>query len=428
MSKVGVDDYLAAGHTVAELKMLARKFEPEDVGRIRLSRDERLCAAVEGLWRRWRDRDWMRFVGKAERGNWARGHTARDTMEALIELAARNGKPDERGVVVRVGSRRLAELAAKTAPSVCKAVKHLEADGQLEILPPEDKSKARSYRLLVPRATLYSMERGNAEGAELGEGGPRCKGLRAPTAPRLRWSSPGRPRRREFELVPGRPVVRHAAQTPRAATPYVKRLGPHRCAVLDTLEAAGGELHVEDLCVVLHRKRARDVRRRILKPLEEAGIIECEGDVIRLAGEWLARLEEERERKGEIEQAKRQAERHREQSARYREHLERERRGTPEASLAAARRTEDLRERRLQEIRDEEERGRAPTPPAVEALLRRILGQQDRIRLGLLCEIALEEGLRWRDVPPAVRRLGYRIERLPEYNNAEFVFTERSAA
>ena len=92
------------------------------------------------------------------------------------------------------------------------------------------------------------------------------------------------------------------------------------------------------------------------------------------------------------------------------------------------RRTRNLREKRLQEIRDEEERDRAPTPPAVEELVARILSQHDRMRMGLLCEIAMEEGLRWRDVPPAVRRMGYRVERLPIYGNQEFILTDRSAA
>ena len=228
--------------------------------------------------------------------------------------------------------------------------------------------------------------------------------------------------------------MRHTGRVPRNAVaedlearPPVKRLGPHRGAVLDALEDAGGELHIDDLCEVLHRKRPRDVRRRILKPLEEAGVVECEGDVIRLTGEWLTRLEEERERKGEIEQAERQAEEHRKQRVRYREHLERERRGTPGASLAAVRHAEDLRNRRLQEMRDEEKRDCAPTPPAVEALVAKIMAQNQQMRMGLLCEIALEEGLRWRDVPPAVRRMGYHVERLPEFGNAEFVFSKAAA-
>jgi hypothetical protein len=356
-------------------------------------------------------------------------------MEAFNELAVSRGKLDSQGIVVEVGLRKLAELAAKTASSVGKAVAHLEADGQIEILPPEGEGKPRRYRLLVPSATLYNMERGTLGESLLVESSPECKGLRAPTAPRLRWSSPGRPRLREFELVPGRCVVRHAGRTPRNATaedqeakPHIKRLGPHRCAVLDALEATSGEMHLEDLCKALHRSRPRDVRRRILKPLEEAGIIECEGDVIRLADEWVAKLQEERVNKGEVKQAELQAEKHRRQSARYREHLKREKRGTPKASLDAMRRTKDLRERRLREIREEEERDRAPTPPAVAALVAKIMSQNDRIRVGLLCQIALEEGLRWRDVLPAVRRMGYRIERLPEFGNAEFVFARKAAA
>ena len=72
---------------------------------------------------------------------------------------------------------------------------------------------------------------------------------------------------------------------------------------------------------MLHRARPRDVRRRILPMLEEAGIIEVEGDVIRLVADWLARLEEERERKGEISRAEQQREDHRRQRERYRDYL-----------------------------------------------------------------------------------------------------------
>jgi hypothetical protein len=210
--------------------------------------------------------------------------------------------------------------------------------------------------------------------------------------------------------------------------PYAKRLGPHRGAVLDVLEAAGGEMHLKDMCEALHRKRPWDVRRRILKPLEEAGIIEMEGDAVRLAHRWQAKLEERREKDGEIDQAEKQAKRHRADGERYRMHLQRRKHGTPKASIEAVRRTHALRDRRLREIREEEERDKAPSQPAVEFLVSRILGQHERVRMGLLCEIAAEEGLRWRDVPPAVRRMGYRVERLPEYGDAEFIYADRRAA
>jgi hypothetical protein len=442
--KRGLDDFFANGGTVEELESLTQPYRFDLVVEARLSRDRRLRLFVERLWRDWHGRDWMRFAGVSERPNWARGHTARDVRGGLIDSGARSGNFDGRGLVVTVGLRTLAELSAKSVPSVRKAVRHLEAEGLLEVLPAEDESKPHSYRLLAPAQPFHSMERGDNEESfvdsresfSVGDS-QGVKGLRAPTAPRLRWSAPGRPRQREFEVVKGtKGRVRHSGKPPRDATaedlearPYVKRLGPHRGAVVDTLEAAGGELHLEDLCEALHRKRPRELRSRgLLTPLQKAGVIECEGDMIRLADDWIDRLEEERRRSGEVKQAERQAEKHREQSKRFREHLTRERRGTPKASLDAARRAKNLRERRLRERRDEEERDRAPTPPAVESLISRMLRQHERLRLGLLCEIALEEGLRWRDIPPAVRRLGYRIERLPEYDNAEFVFAEGGVA
>ncbi len=43
-------------------------------------------------------------------------------------------------------------------------------------------------------------------------------------------------------------------------------------------------------------------------------------------------------------------------------------------------------------------------------------------------ELASEEGLRWRDARPAVLRMGYRVERLAEFGDAEFIFADRSAA
>lgn len=443
-AKQGIDDYLseAGGGTIKEMFMLARTFEPSDIGEIRMSRDEKLRTIIEYLRVHWHAVDWMNFIGAHKKpnadgeikGHWQRGHTARDVKHALILLATRSGKLKTDGVieVSNAGVRKISDLAGKPMGSTSRALIHLEADGQIEILPPEDRTKARRYRLLLPRADVEQYEGKGPDEETLKSVPRRCSTLaRPPSAPRLRYSSPGG-RRREFELVPGRPVVRSTGAPPRdeQESVYVKRLGPHRGAVCDVLEAAGGVFRSDKLQSALHRDkmRPRDFRRRILKPLEEAGIIECQGDVIKLVHEWLARLDEKREEAGEIEVAEKQAKRHREQSKRYREHLDRVKNGTPQASHDAVKRTKDLRERRLQEIADEEERDQVPTPPEVEQFVSRLLGMNERLRMGLLCEIARSEGLRWRDVPPAVERMGYRVQKLPEYGNAEFIFAESRAA
>ncbi|PLS86156.1 MAG: hypothetical protein CYG60_08760 [Actinobacteria bacterium] len=443
-SKQGLDDFFANGGTVKEIELLTRPYESVDIGLVRLSRDEKLSAGISALRREWYEADWMGFVGAGERGNWARGHTARDTFDALLRLAARRGKLDGDAISLTAGVREIADEAAKSRTSVAKSLAHLEAGGALEILPPEDRAKARTYRLLVGRATLDTMVIGNAagegSGPEAGELGPRCQPLRAPTAPRLRWSKPGRPRRREFEVVKGTSRVRHAARTPRHATaedlearPYVKRLGPHRAAVVDLVERAGGEMHLLDYCEATMRKRPRDVRRRILVPLEEAGIITVEDDVIRLVADWLERLEAERVRTGEVEQAEEQRKKHRADSRRFREHLEREKSpGPSRAGRDLMERGIKKREECLAAAREQEKRARAARREHDRRVKRfvyervRLLG---KIRLELLQEVLADAGYVPGYALPAAKSLGCEIVRLPEYDNEEFVFAppERAA-
>jgi hypothetical protein len=52
------------------------------------------------------------------------------------------------------------------------------------------------------------------------------------------------------------------------------------------------------------------------------------------------------------------------------------------------------------------------------------LGQ---IRLALLMEVYEDAGGDPWDIPPAVRRMGCRVERLPEYENRQFVFPPSEA-
>jgi hypothetical protein len=127
------------------------------------------------------------------------------------------------------------------------------------------------------------------------------------------WSSP--------EFKPKRGTVKGTRKVrqgpPREPRPAVKRLGKIRGAILDALDSHGGPMFINELADALHRRRARDLRRRNLPMLEEAGIIEVDGDTISLADDWLDRLEEQRELGGEIEAEQTARRRYRERSRAY---------------------------------------------------------------------------------------------------------------
>lgn len=303
----GVDDYLVAGGTVNELKMLARKFVPEDLGRVRLSKDERLRAAVGDLWLRWWSHDWGRMVGTGEKPNSMRGHTARDVLKALIDAAAKHGKVKEGAVEVRMSTRTLALEGKTSRPSAMKATRNLEADNLIEIIEPKSKDEARTYRLLTPRATLYHDGSKAAPEGNVTQGlqayDPGGKGLRAP---RLRWSSPGRKARRGMDKA-----TRRVRDNLQPAIPGVRQLGKVRGAILDALDAAGGTATLAELCEVLRKSRPRDLRRRTLPMLEGDGILIVEGDTATLAEDWRERLDQVREFAGEIEAEERDTERYR---------------------------------------------------------------------------------------------------------------------
>jgi hypothetical protein len=317
----GVDNYLAAGHTVAELRMLARKFEPADVGRIRLSRDEKLRVAVEDLQARWWSYDWSRMVGTGENPNSMRGHTARDTMKALIDAAVKHGKPKTSGIEVRISTRTLALDAAASRPSVGKALHNLQADGLIKILEAKSEDKARTYRLLTTRAGLsQDGSRAHAEKKvsnsreATDRSGKGLRGASLPDVSRLRWSSPGRSSRRGF--VTGTRKVRESV--PAESFPSVRRLGKIRGSVIDALEIAGGRCTLAELCEVLQRSRPRDLRRRVLPMLEDAGILTVEANTIELVDGWAVRLEEVRAADGEIERDDLDRERYRTQRESFR--------------------------------------------------------------------------------------------------------------
>jgi len=99
----------------------------------------------------------------------------------------------------------------------------------------------------------------------------------------------------------------------------IERLGKIRGAMVDALVAVGGSCTIQQLFEILRRKRVRDVRRRILPMLEQAGIVETSGDVVSLASDWSERLEAARDAGGELEADELAEERRRAKSRAYRE-------------------------------------------------------------------------------------------------------------
>lgn len=196
--------------------------------------------------------------------------SARDVYAALIKLARVHGEKIPAGVRVSVGIRPLALAAAVSKPTAMKAVRRLRVAGLVR-KDDADRSgtKAGAFVLLDVRANLYhSTTPARLEGKGVASG----QTLRAPlTAPRLRWSAP-----------------------------EIRRMGKTAGAVLDALEAAGGELELGELAAAVGIKRPRDLRRRVIPRLEEAAVVECSGDTVALRGDWLTALNQEREVSGEI--------------------------------------------------------------------------------------------------------------------------------
>jgi Domain of unknown function (DUF3854) len=295
-SKMGADDFVAAGGTISELKMLMRRYDPADFTLVRLSRDERLQLALEDLARRFWDFEWKGMGG----------HSARDVALKLIEAARRHGKIVDDGIRVTKAWGPLEIEAKVSRRTLAKAIARLEEWGFLyrdnENREP-DKTGAFVLRATVNhyREGRDRPERQTLREDHLHEGGLHLR------APRLRWSRPKFTPRRG--VAGGTRKVRKSVKL--EARDRIKRLGKIRGAILDVLDTAGGSATFEEIAEVLHRSRPRDIRRRNLPMLEEVGVVVVDDDVVRLTDNWLEALDAARELGKEVEADELAATRHR---------------------------------------------------------------------------------------------------------------------
>ena len=285
-SKTGADDFLAGGNSYRELMALMMLYDPRDLQAERLKRGEKLRLMLGDLARALWASEWKGMGG----------HSARDVFKVLVDLAPVRGKLHEDGLRVKVSRGELARMAKVSTRTLQKAVERLEEMGL--IYRDNENRKQRERGAFVLRATVNHYREGYAKVGETTdvETQTTLSSLQL-RAPRLRWSSPARKGRRG--VVKGTRRVRMSVATPPRQA--VKRLGKIRCAILDAVDAAGGSATLQEIAEALHRKRPRDLRRRNLPMLEEAGIIAVEGDTVSLTDNWLEALDEQRRLGGEID-------------------------------------------------------------------------------------------------------------------------------
>ncbi len=304
-SKQGVDDYLAAGGTVRGMFALSRRFDPADLGRIRLSRDGMLRASVEDLERRWWAEEWK---GRS-------GHSERDVAHQLIEAAKRSGKVHPDGIRVEVSWGTLQVGARVSRRTLAKQLPRLEKRGFCYRDNGGRKADRTGAFVLRAKVNQYGSEATQATSG-LQARDPDGLPLRGTSeVPRMMWSRPKFTPRRGT-VAGTRKVRKSKPPTPRDR---IERLGKIRGAVVDALVAVGGSCTIQQVCEILRRKRVRDVRRRILPMLKQAGIVETSGDLVSLAPDWSERLDAARNAGGEQEANELAEERRKAKSRAYRE-------------------------------------------------------------------------------------------------------------
>lgn len=297
-SKVGADDYLAAGGAIAELKALCRRFEEQDVGRIRLSKDAKLRALTRDLEHRFWTTEWKASTESS----------ARDLYHVLTQTAIRRGKAHKDGLRVPISHSELKRRAKiKSQDSLYSAIHKLE---EMRLIYRDNAGRKRRQRgAFVVRCTPRAKPdhyRGTdpATPAQAGGAMPRGYDPSGPVlrAPRQRWPTPAyKPSKKTLKKYRKGEVSRLPER--RAA---IERFGKRRCFAVDVLDEVGGVMSVRDLAGALDIRRHRDLVRRsnpdsehsrdgMLWMLQEAGVIWISEDLgtVGLTEDWLELISRE---------------------------------------------------------------------------------------------------------------------------------------
>jgi hypothetical protein len=229
------------------------------------------------------------------------GGSERDVMVALIRAARLHGKLIPAGVRISLDFRSLGHAASMSTSSAHRAVQRLRRKGKGWVRYDNAGRRLANSGVLVlvhPSPALLTRKAEHPSTSSMPSELPsssRATESRSvpPCAPRLRWGG---------------------------------SLGKRCGALLDMLERAGGEMVVEELAQVLGVKRPRDLRRRYISRLEEAGVVEYTetDDEVRFCSDWLEALDREREANGEKQAGRIQRKHHEWQREGFRQFLTQE--------------------------------------------------------------------------------------------------------
>src|SRR5215210_3724875 len=152
-SKCGADDFFAAGGKFSELRLLTRRYHPDDFERVRLTRDDALRAMVEDLERTYQS---MPTATRAE-------CTDRATMRALIKRASSGESSAGRGVVARAPVRALSRETRRGRQAQANSLRRLQQAGLLERL-------AEPTQAVEKHGAAYLLYASDTERAFRGQG------------------------------------------------------------------------------------------------------------------------------------------------------------------------------------------------------------------------------------------------------------------
>jgi hypothetical protein len=373
----GLDDYVVAGGGLDTLEKAARPFTASDLIRYAAKPDKRIRAVVASIADRMKIDDWTQ--------PWT--CTTHSLLRTLLELALLGGRydRDSDAVEVMMGTRELRNYAAiGSLTTLTKHTAKLEERGYVKKVA-GDRKRGRANRYILKFSKPVSV-------IERGYEVPTTSIADTPLenfAPHLRWPAPASlsPRKddRDSKLPkPGDTPTNFPHEKPNLASVYqVDGEAPSSVLEHTELEAAmgktvemalhlllswGGESSLRDLSTATGVNDTSKMRKK----LEAAGeVFDLDpkgkhGARVRLTGEWQRRLDERRERAGELRRGRQQAVKNRQAREEFRKNDDQT--TEPEPELAGPERVADMvakADERHRKARVEEQRRKVGMTPEV---------------------------------------------------------------